>query len=128
MKLSNVKVKKKLSLVLCVVFSLLAGCINGLFGGGGGMVVVPIFSVILGLSAKKAHATAVATILPMSLISAIIYIVNGCANLDVTLAVGGGVIVGGIIGALVLKKINSFLLSVIFYAIMIAAGVKMLLG
>ena len=38
-----------------------------------------------------------------------------------------GVIIGGVIGAVLLKKISNGLLSLAFYGIMIAAGVKMLI-
>ena len=107
--------------------ALAAGCVNGLFGGGGGMLIVPLLSSF-GLNAKKAHATAVAVILPLCLLSAIIYIVKGCFDMQLTLAVGGGVIAGGIAGALLLKKSNNFLLSMFFYVVMIGAGIKMEVG
>ena len=80
-----------------------AGCVNGLFGGGGGMLIVPLLSSFR-LSAKKAHATAVAVVLPLCLISAVIY------------------------SALLLKKADNFWLSIFFYAVMIGAGVKMTVG
>ena len=101
-----------------------AGCVNGLFGGGGGMLIVPLLSGA-GLEVKKAHATAVAVILPLCLVSAVIYIVKGIFDLHLTLCVGGGVVAGGILGALLLKKAGGFWLSLFFYAVMIAAGAKM---
>lgn len=104
-----------------------AGCVNGLFGGGGGMLIVPLLSSFR-LSAKKAHATAVAVVLPLCLISAVIYIVKGCFDMQLTLYVGGGVVLGGIAGALLLKKADNFWLSIFFYAVMIGAGVKMAVG
>ncbi len=91
------------------------------------MLIVPLLS-FFGLNAKKAHATAVAVILPLCLLSAIIYIVKGCFDMQLTLAVGGGVIAGGIAGALLLKKSNNFLLSMFFYVVMIGAGIKMAVG
>ncbi|MDE6550157.1 MAG: sulfite exporter TauE/SafE family protein [Clostridia bacterium] len=128
MKADALSKKKKLTALCTIAASVAAGCVNGLFGGGGGMLVVPIFTVLLSLEVKKAHATAVAAILPMSVVSAIIYIVKGCVEWNITYSVGGGVIAGGVIGALLLKKVNNFLLSMVFYLIMIAAGVKMLIG
>ena len=107
--------------------ALAAGCVNGLFGGGGGMLVVPLLTSF-GLTAKKAHATAVAVILPLCLVSAVIYIVKGCFDMQLTLAVGGGVVAGGVAGALLLKKTDNFLLSMFFYIVMIGAGIKMAVG
>ncbi len=91
------------------------------------MLVVPLLTSF-GLTAKKAHATAVAVILPLCLVSAVIYIVKGCFDMQLTLAVGGGVVAGGIAGALLLKKTDNFLLSMFFYIVMIGAGIKMAVG
>ena len=107
--------------------ALAAGCVNGLFGGGGGMLVVPLLTG-MGLDAKKAHATAVAVILPLCFISALIYVFKGCFDMTLTLTVGGGVVAGGVLGALLLKKADNFLLSGLFYLVMIGAGIKMVIG
>ena len=56
-----------------------AGVINGLLGAGGGMVVVPLLSA-LGVRGKKSHATALMVIVPLSLVSAILYL-DGCPAL-----------------------------------------------
>ena len=53
------------------------GFINGFFGGGGGMVLVPLLEKVLGCPVKKSHATAIAIILPVSLAGAITYIISG---------------------------------------------------
>ncbi|MEG1535352.1 MAG: sulfite exporter TauE/SafE family protein [Clostridia bacterium] len=111
-----------------VICSLFVGCANGFFGGGGGMLVVPQLTYLAGMPANKAHATAVATILPLSLVSAIIYIVNGSFVWQSGLIVGGGVLVGGIVGALLLKKISNNFLQLIFNALMLVAGIKMIIG
>ena len=47
-----------------------AGLVNGLFGGGGGMVLVPLLNGWCGLAGKQAFATCVAAILPLSAVSA----------------------------------------------------------
>lgn len=119
---------KKVKTILLVIACVSAGCVNGLFGGGGGMLVVPIFTGLLALEAKKAHATAVAAILPMTVVSAAMYILRGCYEINLTLAVGSGIVAGGIIGALLLKKTGNFMLTLVFAIIMIGAGVKTLIG
>ena len=43
----------------------LAGAVNGLFGGGGGMVLVPLLSGWCGMEGKRSFATCVAVILPL---------------------------------------------------------------
>lgn len=101
------------------------GFVNGFFGGGGGMLCVPLLDKVLGEKTKTAHATAMLIILPISVASAVTYAANGYFDLKTTLIVGGGVIAGGIAGALLLKKLSSGVVGIIFALLMIAAGVKL---
>ena len=116
-------VTEKFFLVLAGV---LTGICNGLFGGGGGMITVPVLTMLCGYEPKKAHATAIAVILPVSIISAIIYIVKGYFELKLSIAVGVGVIAGGILGAVLLKKFSNSVITKIFAVLMLVAGVKLL--
>lgn len=126
-KLKNfLSLHRKTATVATVTAALLTGIANGLFGGGGGMLAVPAYTVFQDMETKKAHATAVAAILPLSLISAIIYIANGNFNPSFGYYVCGAVIIGGITGSFLLKKISSRLLEFIFYGVMLAAGIRML--
>ena len=121
----NGKVLKK---IFTLLLSVGVGAINGLFGGGGGMLVVPLFTVLMGLEEKRAHSSAILAILPLSLISGIIYLVRG----DFTVYSGGfvtaGVILGGILGTFVMKKLSNNVLAIVFYAVMIFAGISSLVG
>ena len=116
--------KRKNRPLLSAIFGVAVGAANGLFGGGGGMIAVPAMT-LTGVPSKKAHATAIAIILPLSLISGAVYLAKGAADPSVILPSCAGVFVGGIVGALMLKKINSRGLSLLFYALMIAAGLKL---
>lgn len=116
--------KRKNRPLLSAIFGVAVGAANGLFGGGGGMIAVPALT-LTGVPSKKAHATAIAIILPLSLISGAVYLAKGAADPSVILPSCAGVVVGGIAGALLLKKINSRGLSLLFYALMIAAGLKL---
>lgn len=118
---------KKTATAATVFAALLTGVANGLFGGGGGMLAVPAYTLIQGMEPKRAHATAVAAILPLSAVSAVIYIIGGNFNPDFGYYVCGAVIIGGIAGSVILKKISSSLLEFIFYGVMLAAGIRMLL-
>ena len=101
------------------------GFASGFFGGGGGMLCVPLLEKLIGERTKIAHATAMLIILPISVASAITYIAGGFFDPLLTLTAGGGVIAGGIIGALLLKNLRSGVVAVIFAVLMIAAGVKL---
>lgn len=116
-------VKKKILMCFCSVF---IGVVNGLFGAGGGMLAVPCLTYIGGLDEKSAHATAIAAILPLCLVSAIVYALKESCRNEVILPVIIGVTAGGIFGALLLKKLSSDVVSFVFYALMTFAGFKMI--
>lgn len=126
----NVKNNKKIStkrIVIGLVGGLFVGFLSGFFGGGGGMIVVPLLIFALGLTEKKAHATAIFTILPISIASSVVYLINKNVPFYELGFATIGFVVGGVIGALLLKKINNKILRVIFAVIMIAAGIKIVI-
>lgn len=104
------------------------GFINGLFGGGGGMVAVPLLSGVLGYPGKQAHATAILVILPVCAVSAITYIVNGFIDLNVIIPAAIGNVAGGLAGAEFLGKLPKFWVDITFIAVMLVAGVRMVIG
>ena len=118
----NNPTKKKM-----LIAGLITGFLNGLFGGGGGMLLVPMLTDSMGLEVKKAHATAIMIILPLSILSSFFYLFNGSFNLALGLPVSLGVIAGGIVGALLLKILAPKKVSIIFYVLMAVAGLKMLI-
>lgn len=122
-KNERISVVKK---ILIIVASLLAGFATGVFGGGGGMIIVPILTGLYGLQPTKAHATAIATIFPLCLVSVIFYLTHGGWQWRSGLVVTAGVVVGGIVGALLMKKIPAKWLQPVFYILMIVGGIKML--
>ena len=59
-----------------LLYGSICGFLNGLFGSGGGTVAVPAFEKN-GTEPKKAHASSVALIFVLSLVTAVIYLMNG---------------------------------------------------
>ena len=112
--------------LISIITGAVAGLINGLFGGGGGMVIVPMLSKLLKFKSKNSHATAILIILPLSIISGLLYLSFGKFSLDIGIPVIIGVIVGGIIGAILLSKLSSKWIMIIFSIVMAIAGGKML--
>ncbi len=122
----TIKKQSNHQILYCVLTGCIAGLINGLFGGGGGMIVVPMLVFLLKRESRSAHATAILIILPLSIVSGLLYASFGNLQLNVGIPVGIGVVVGGAIGALLLSKLSSKWVIVIFSIVMAAAGVKML--
>ncbi len=107
--------------------SALLGAVSGFFGGGGGMLCVPLLQAV-GLDAKKSHATALFVILPICIVSAAIYIANGYFDYTAVVCAVIGVSLGGIAGALLLDKLGGTAVNLIFSALMIAVGLKLVIA
>lgn len=107
------------------IAGLMAGVLNGLLGAGGGTVIVPMLEKC-GLPPKRAHATSIAVIVPLSALSAILYLKNGSYSLrDLLLYVPAG-LGGAYVASLVLPRIPANLLRRLFGAFMLYAAFRLL--
>ena len=104
----------------------LTGAVNGLFGGGGGMVAVPLLKNMLGYNEKRSHATAILIIAPVCAASAITYIAEGYFRADVVIPAAIGALAGGFVGAKLLGFLPEFIVNLVFIAVMLTAGLRML--
>ena len=117
--------KKQIAVLILCGASI--GLVNGFFGGGGGMLCVPILESFMKLESKRAHATTLCIILPLSIVSAVIYIIKNDVDVINLSWVSLGTIIGGIVGALWLNKINNKVLRVIFAILMLGVGIKLVI-
>jgi len=113
-------------IILLLVVGILIGFVNGFFGGGGGMICVPLLIFCLGLKDKESHATAILIMLSISLVSIFIYLTNFEIDYEIALYVVIGSVVGGIIGSLLLKRLSNLWIRLIFALIMIFAGINII--
>ncbi len=98
------------------------GLANSLFGGGGGMLAVPVLEKS-GYEEKEAHATAILVILPVSLFSLLLYFIGGFYDFSVLIPTAIGVTAGGILGAKMLGKLPVKAVNLTFAFLQAAAGV-----
>lgn len=109
-----------------VLVGSLGGFLNGLLGGGGGALLVPLLS--RWQKQRVAMACSVVIILPICGFSAILYGLEG--NLDWKLAlpylIGGGI--GGFFGGKFFPKVSSLWLKRGFGILMMASGVRCFFG
>lgn len=103
-----------------------AGLVNGFFGGGGGMVLVPLLAGWCGLGQRKAFATSVAIILPMCALSAAIYLFRGGVDLWMALPYLLGGLIGGLLGGKLFQRMNMVWLRRLFALLLLYGGVKAL--
>ncbi len=108
------------------LFGFLIGAVNGLMGAGGGMLAVPLLKKC-GLEQKQAHTNAVAVILPITVISAVLYMIKGYVSVSDAIPFIPTGIIGSFLGAYFLKKISPFYLKKLFGGFMIYAGIRLLL-
>lgn len=122
----GVSLKKFKNYAKSAALGVSVGLVNGIFGAGGGMLAVPILKKS-GLNQKSAHANAVAVILPITVISAILYLTKDVVNLKDSFYYIPTGLIGSVIATFLLKKLSNVWLQKIFAAFMIYAGVRLLL-
>ncbi|MEG2597204.1 MAG: sulfite exporter TauE/SafE family protein [Oscillospiraceae bacterium] len=106
------------------VLGLVVGVLNGLFGSGGGTVVVPMLEAA-DMESRQCHATSIAIILPLSFLSALFYFNCTDFNWGTTLCYLPFGMVGAIIGATCLNKVSNNLLRRIFGGVIILSAVRL---
>ncbi|HEX3028776.1 MAG TPA: sulfite exporter TauE/SafE family protein [Clostridia bacterium] len=108
------------------ILGLVSGVANGLFGSGGGVILVPMLEKS-GIEVKKSHASSLAITLPLSIVSAIFYSLRGSFEFSDALPLIPFGLVGALMGGLLLKKISSVWLKRIFGILLIIAGGRLIL-
>lgn len=101
------------------------GAVNAFFGGGGGMLAVPLLQKS-GQEKKSAHATAILVILPISLLSFLFYALNGFYDWKLFIPVAIGVSAGGFLGAKVLGKLPKKWVEFTFALLQLWAGISLI--
>lgn len=88
-------------LIPLLVIGLVAGVAGGMFGIGGGAIMVPAMVLLLGLDQKFATGTSVAAqVLPIGILAAFVYYQKGNLNIKYAVIIAVGLIVGNYFGAL----------------------------
>lgn len=112
--------------ILNPVLGILTGVVNILIGSCGGIVAVEALK-LRGTDQTKSHATAIAIILPLTIISAVGYLIKGQVRLSDSFVFLIPGLVGSAIGSLLLPKIPKIVLSKVFSIFIIYAGIRMLM-
>lgn len=99
-----------------ILLGIAAGLLSGLFGIGGGTIIVPALVLWLGMPQKLAAGTSVTAILPTAVIGAISYAVQGNVDWIAALCLAVGIVIGAQLGTYLLARLP---VSVIQWAFMI---------
>lgn len=110
----------------CILIGVIAGLLSGLFGVGGGIILVPAMTSYLAASQHIAHATSLAVIIPTALTGSLVYGRHG--NLDISLALylAAGSSIGALAGARLMQKLSAVQLQYSFGCLLIVIGLRMI--
>ncbi|WEK60670.1 MAG: sulfite exporter TauE/SafE family protein [Candidatus Microbacterium colombiense] len=89
-----------------ITIGLLAGLLSGLFGVGGGTVIVPLLVLFLHFDQRLAAGTSLAAIVPTASVGVISYAVSGSVAWIPALILAAGAVVGAQIGTRLLPRIS----------------------
>lgn len=106
------------SIIVLIVVGMLVGVLSGMFGIGGGTVIVPAL-VWLGLSQRNAAATSTLAIVPTSISGVISYATGGHVDWLAAALLFCGMFVGGQIGSWLLSRLPELVLRWIFVAFLV---------
>lgn len=93
-------------LFACVGIGLLAGLLSGLFGVGGGTVIVPLLVLSLGFDQRLAAGTSLAAIVPTAAVGVVSYAVHGSVAWVPALILAAGAVIGAQIGTWLLPRVS----------------------
>ena len=109
------------------LIGVISGIISGMFASGGGLILVPMYTYVFKLNEKEARATSLFCILPMVILTAVIYSQNNFVewNIGIKCALGG--VIGGIIEGKLLNKIPDKYLQIAFIIFLLYAGISIIM-
>lgn len=112
-----------------LLVGVLAGIFGGLFGIGGGTIVIPVLVYLFGFTQHQAQGTSLAMMLPpVGLLAVWTYYNAGNVNLKASILLCIGFLLGGLLGAIVVKQIPDANLKKIFGIFLLCISLKMIFG
>ena len=118
-----------MNIILYVLLGLLTGIFSGMFGLGGGLIVVPALVLIFGLSQHLAQGTTLAMMIPpIGLLAAWTYYSKGFVNLKIAGLLCLGFFFGGLLGAKFVVGLPDLVLRRIFGFALLLISLRMILA
>lgn len=104
-----------------------AGVLSGLFGVGGGILMVPAMVILLAFGQQRAQATSLAAVVPIALVGAIVFGRADSVNVFAAAMLIVGSVIGVQVGARLMHRLSDDRLSLIFGCFLAAVAVSLLL-
>lgn len=106
----------------------LAGLFSGLFGVGGGVVMVPLLMVWLGYGAREATGTSLAAIIVIAGVAVAVHAGYGNVDVEKGLLVGLPAVVGVLAGTWLQQRVPQRAISLAFSVMLLAVAVRLVAG
>lgn len=117
-----------MQMVLGGFIGLVGGVLSGLFGIGGGLVIVPALILLAGMTAKQAAGTSLAALLlPVGILGAMEYWRAGQVDVRMALLVAIGLLLGAFIGARLAIGLPNELIQRAFGVLLLLIGLRLAL-
>jgi uncharacterized protein len=117
------------SIVFLLLIGIVAGIASGLFGIGGGVLIVPGLVFVLGFSQHAATGTSLAILLPPVGIAAVLeYYRHGNVDLKAAFIVAAALLVGAWLGALLANHLKEGYLRLAFGVFVVGVGLYVVIG
>jgi uncharacterized membrane protein YfcA len=104
----------------------LAGLFSGLFGVGGGVVIVPLLVLWLGFGEREATGTSLAAIVIIAGVATAVHGAYGNVHLREGLLVGVPAVAGVIAGTELQRRVSTRAISLIFAVMLVATAIDLL--
>jgi uncharacterized membrane protein YfcA len=117
------------SAVRFVVIGLVAGLLSGVFGIGGGVVIVPALIYWAGFTQHRATGTSLAVLLPpIGLAAMWEYYRHDNVNVHAAMIIAVAVFVGGWLGAVIANRVSGPYLRLAFGMFVVVLGMYLMVG
>jgi uncharacterized protein len=113
-------------IVVLLLIGVAGGLLSGMFGVGGGIILVPLLMAFAGLDQKRAAATSLLAILPTAISGSVTYALHGEIDYVAAGIVAVGAIGGAFIGTALLRRIPVVWLRWLFIALLVVVAARML--
>lgn len=118
-----------LNIILFILIGLVAGILSGLFGIGGGVIIVPALIYICSFTQLKAQGTSLAVLLPpVGILAFLEYYKKGNVDIKAGIIICLTVLIGAMFGGKIAQYISPTILKKGFAIFMLLISLKMLFG
>jgi uncharacterized membrane protein YfcA len=116
-----------MNVLFCLTIGVVVGIVSGIIGIGGGIILVPAFVFLFGLSQHQAQGTTLALMVPpIGLLAAWTYYKHGFVDLRIAGLICLGFFFGGLVGARLATVLSEAILTKVFGVALLLVGVKMI--